>query len=164
MNESELRALLNKIKECRIGVVGDFCLDAYLFIDQAGSESSVETGLPTFPVRKSRFFPGGAGNVAANLSALGVKTVLAFGVRGSDIFGEELERLLKEQDIETQGLKIQKEDWHTHVYTKLYEGDKELNRIDFGNFNALHEDTIALVLKCLEKALPELDLIIINQQ
>ena len=69
------------MRDVRIGILGDFCLDAYLLIDPAASEASVETGLSTRPVRTQRYSLGGAGNVASNLLAMGVTA--SVGLRGN---------------------------------------------------------------------------------
>ena len=60
----DLDKLLRKLPTIHVGVVGDFCLDAYWEVDNSRSEQSVETGLPTRPVRVQRYSLGGAGNVA----------------------------------------------------------------------------------------------------
>jgi len=38
----------------RLALVGDFALDAYWFLDPAKSAPSLETGLPTRPIRIQR--------------------------------------------------------------------------------------------------------------
>ena len=45
MKKEELQKILEDIKSKKIAVIGDFCLDAYWFIDESKSEISVETGL-----------------------------------------------------------------------------------------------------------------------
>lgn len=164
MNSSELRDLLERICHVSIGILGDFCLDAYLFLDPAASEISLETGLPTRMVRRQRYSPGGAGNVAHNVCALGVQDVAAFGVIGDDPFGHEMTRLLQSLGSDTSGLLVQPEQWDTHVYMKPYQNDQEQNRIDFGNFNVLSSETCTALIQQLERRLPHLDLVIINQQ
>jgi len=51
MKSDQLKKILKDISSVKIIVVGDFCLDAYWFIDEAMSEISVETNQPTRPVR-----------------------------------------------------------------------------------------------------------------
>ena len=118
MNAEELKTLLQKIRHGRIGIVGDFCLDVYLLLEQAASEISLETGLPTQPVRTQRYSLGAAGNVANNLHAMGVEQISAFGVIGKDPFGAEMKRLLDSIGMDTTGLLVQREQWDTHVYMK----------------------------------------------
>ncbi|MGE5421042.1 MAG: PfkB family carbohydrate kinase [Chloroflexota bacterium] len=164
MDKIKLLKTLNDISRVKIAVVGDFCLDAYWMIDESTSEISVETGKATHPVSLQRYSPGGAGNVTANLTALGVSEVHAFGVIGNDPFGTEMVRILKETGIQTENLVHQEKEWQTHTYSKPYIGGNELNRIDFGNFNRLSEKTADLLIGKLVKTIPGLDLVIINQQ
>lgn len=164
MKTELLKKLLDDIKSVKIIVAGDFCLDAYWFIDESMSEISVETGEPTRPVHNQRYSLGGAGNVAANLATLGAKDIYAFGVIGPDPFGTEMVRIMKETGINTKYLLKQEKDWITHTYAKPYTGDKEHNRIDFGNFNRLTKETAGLLVSNLMKMIPLADAVIINQQ
>jgi len=164
VSPTRLPSLLQSITRARVGVVGDFCVDAYHQIDADASEASLETGLPTHPVREQRHSLGGAGNVLANLRALGVTRLHAFGVIGPDPQGTELQRLLREAGADATGIIPQPQDWQTHSYLKPIHRQAELNRLDFGCFNRLASATCAAVLAALERALPELDALVINQQ
>jgi rfaE bifunctional protein kinase chain/domain len=164
MKTQLLPEIIEKIKSVKIAVLGDFCLDAYWFIDESGSEVSVETDLATRPVLQQKYSLGGAGNVAGNLAAIGVKYISALGVIGSDIFGNEAVNLLQKSGIRTNGLLIQKANWSTHVYIKQYIAGVEQNRIDFGNFNHLSEETANRLIQILTQEVREVDAVIINQQ
>ncbi len=162
--------LLRAIRPLRVAVIGDFCLDVYLVLDPAAAEISVETGLPTRPVAEQRYSLGGAGNVAANLAALGCAEVRAFGVIGEDPFGAEMARILRRTGIDTGGLLTQGAEWDTCTYTKVLEsgeaGHRESNRIDYGTFNRLRPDTADRLAARLAGALAggRVDAVIINQQ
>jgi bifunctional ADP-heptose synthase (sugar kinase/adenylyltransferase)/phosphoglycolate phosphatase-like HAD superfamily hydrolase len=158
------RRLLDDIRGVRIGVVGDFCLDAYWVLDASLSEISIETGLATRPVRSQRYSLGGAGNVVNNLVAMGVTHVSAFGVLGADPFGAEMLRILGSLGVHIGGMRIQDHAWDTPVYIKPVEGEAEQGRIDFGNANSLEPATGADLVAALAQELSRLDLLIINQQ
>lgn len=160
----KLRKILADIRTTKIAVIGDFCLDAYWFVDESMSEISIETGQSTRPVSMQRYSPGGAGNVTNNLAALRVGDVRAFGVIGSDPFGAEMVRIMKNADINTENLVTQTKEWDTHTYSKPYIGDVELNRIDFGNFNRLSDSTADRLIGNLRESIPDCDVIILNQQ
>ncbi|MCJ7440612.1 MAG: PfkB family carbohydrate kinase, partial [Thermoanaerobaculaceae bacterium] len=155
-----LPRLLERIRTVRVGVIGDFCLDAYLVLDPAGSEISIETGLATLAVREQRYSLGGAGNVAANLRALGAGSIRVFGVAGDDPFGWQMLRLLEQAQVDVRGFLLQKEAWQTPTYTKPYEGEREARRIDYGNFNSLAPETEEALLAALEEGLGELDVLV----
>jgi rfaE bifunctional protein kinase chain/domain len=164
MQSQELQSLLAKLRHARVGILGDFCLDVYLLLDMSSSEASVETGLVTHPVRTQRYSLGGAGNVANNLRAMGVEKVSVFGIIGNDPYGKEMKDALLSNQVNIEGLLVQQEHWDTHVYTKPYEGEKEQHRVDFGNFNHLDPRVGTQVLDRLNFQMPDLDLVIINQQ
>ena len=159
-----LQEILKRISSVKIAVLGDFCLDAYWFIDESKSEISIETGHATRPVRQQKYSLGGAGNVTNNLASMGAKEIRAFGVIGEDPFGPEMVNLMKKAGINTKNILIQKDQWSTHVYIKPFIDDKEQNRFDFGNYNKLSEETANILIYNLEKETTEVDLVIINQQ
>jgi rfaE bifunctional protein kinase chain/domain len=164
MKPALLKEIIEKIKSVRIAIIGDFCLDAYWFIDESKSEISIETGHPTRPVHHQKYSLGGAGNVASNLAAMGVKNIRAFGVTGSDPFGEEMISIMKRTGINTHNMLVQAENWSTHVYIKPVAGEMEQSRVDFGNFNSLSDQTADTLIENLSREAPEVDLVIINQQ
>ena len=166
----EVDDLLSDIRPLRVAVIGDFCLDVYLVLDPSSTETSVETGLPTRPVTEQRYSLGGAGNVAANLASLGCMEVRAFGVIGEDPFGAEIARILRRTGIDTDGVLTQGAEWDTCAYTKVLEagkaGQRESNRIDYGTFNRLQQDTADRLVARLAGALADghVDVVIVNQQ
>ena len=162
MTRARLEEILGRIRGVRIGVAGDYCLDAYWELDTGIRELSLETGKQTHGVRSQRYTPGGAGNVAANLTALGTGTVYAFGVLGPDLFGRELDALLRKRSIDTTGMVIQERDWETPVYAKPYSAGTEQERIDFGRWNTMQSD--AALSGLIGSALPRLDALVVNQQ
>jgi rfaE bifunctional protein kinase chain/domain len=164
MKTELLYEIINKISSAKIAVIGDFCLDAYWFVDESKSETSIETGHVTRPVRQQKYSLGGAGNVANNLAVLEVKEIRAFGVIGPDPFGPEIISLMKKAGINTDNILTQQKKWATHVYIKPYINNNEENRIDFGNFNKLSKETANLLINSLRNSVNEVDLVIINQQ
>lgn len=160
----EIAATLDGLSRATVAVLGDFCLDVYWPIDRAASEISVETGLPTEPVRSQRYSPGGAGNIVMNLLALGVHRIYPIGVLGDDPFGRELSRLMQRPGIDAKGLIVQSENWATHSYIKPHVEGTELSRIDHGNFNQLSQETEDLFFCRLEQVLPEVSVVLINHQ
>jgi len=164
VNASWLEPCLATVGRARVGVFGDFCLDAYWLIDEDESELSVETGLPVRRVRRQTYSLGGAGNVAANLVELGVAEVRAIGLIGDDLFGEQMLRLLHERGVNIDGLLRSQDDWQTLVYAKPYAGDDEQRRLDFGAFNAVSDASIDALAQRLDEAAGACDAVILNQQ
>jgi bifunctional ADP-heptose synthase (sugar kinase/adenylyltransferase) len=69
---TRLRELLDRFPDLRVGVMGDFFLDAYYDCAPELNELSLETGRNCYQVVRTRRQAGAAGTVAANLVALGV--------------------------------------------------------------------------------------------
>lgn len=164
LERTEIASILDKLSMASVAVVGDFCLDVYWTIDPSAAEDSVETGLRTQPVRQQRYSPGGAGNVVANLVALGAHRIYPVGILGEDPFGRELRRLLEHPSVDQLGLISQAEGWATHSYVKPYVDSKELNRIDHGNFNRLSVETRREFFERLEEILGKVSVVLINHQ
>ncbi|RKX98778.1 MAG: carbohydrate kinase [Spirochaetes bacterium] len=164
MEKSQIQTILEKIRKAKIAVIGDFCLDAYYFLDPELSELSVETGLKTQGVSDFRIGLGGAANVAHNLKAMGVGRVDAFGITGKDMYGREMIRLMKACGIGTGNLLVQDEQWKTNVYSKFYENHREAPRMDIGNNNIPRESVVSEILQNLVSSIDSYNLLIINQQ
>ncbi len=164
MNTEQLRKLLADIRNVRIAVIGDFCLDVYWVIDPAASEPSLETGKSTIPVRGQCCALGGAGNVVNNLVAIGCGKVSALGVIGNDPWGTQMLQLLRAANVDAAGLLVQVDQWQTSTYIKPYVDGDEQSRLDFGNFNELDNDSADRLLDVLADKLPQLDLVVVNEQ
>src|SRR5271165_1313993 len=85
----------------RIAVAGDFMLDRYIW--GTASRLSPEAPVPVVDFMNDSQVLGGAGNVAANLAALGA-TVLPFGVVGEDEPGGAIRECLAAAGMATKGL------------------------------------------------------------
>jgi bifunctional ADP-heptose synthase (sugar kinase/adenylyltransferase)/phosphoglycolate phosphatase-like HAD superfamily hydrolase len=164
MKEERLNEILTRIKNVKIAVYGDFCLDAYWLLDPHGSERSAETGLQGQAVGKHYYSLGGASNVVANLAALEPAVIQAIGVIGDDIFGRELTRQLHDLGVDTTYLVVQKENFDTVTFGKPYLEGNEKPRIDFGFFNKRTEASDQALLNGISSTLQNADALIFNQQ
>ena len=165
MTRERLQELLSGAKNARITVLGDFCLDKYLYIDASLDEPSLETGLTAFQVTGRKLSPGGAGNVCANLAALGAK-VLALGVIGNDGEGYDLLRALRARGIEDALVRTEKRCTSTYVKPMRSgaDGYTEQNRLDLKNFAPLAPEDEAALLRSLEDAAEQSDAILVVDQ
>jgi rfaE bifunctional protein kinase chain/domain len=78
-----------------ITVIGDLILDKY---DYCSNRQNPESSAPCYTVEYTEYKPGGAGNVAANLSTLGSECKLV-GVIGNDPNSQLLDNILSEFKI-----------------------------------------------------------------
>ncbi|MEA3226522.1 MAG: PfkB family carbohydrate kinase, partial [Planctomycetota bacterium] len=164
MKERRIREISARIRDVKVAVYGDFCIDAYWVLDPRGSEVSLETGLQARAVGRHYYSLGGASNVVANLAALEPAAIQVIGVVGDDIFGRELTRQFNEMGVDTRRLVVQEENFDTVAFGKPYLEGNEQPRMDFGFFNKRTEATDRAILDGIRNALQTADALIVNQQ
>ncbi|NLD42732.1 MAG: carbohydrate kinase [Chloroflexi bacterium] len=167
MDRARLEEITAGFAEQRLVVLGDYFLDRYLEIDRTLAETSLETGLEAHQVTAIRNSPGAAGNVAANLAALGVH-VAALGVIGEDGQGYDLARELDARDIDSGPL-FRLSDRFTPTYTKplMHEPDgrvHELSRLDVKNRQPLEPEVEDAIVARLAELLAEADGVVVADQ
>jgi len=158
--------IFSGIAGARIGVLGDFCLDAYWYADMRKSELSRETPHFPLPIVRETYSPGAAGNVAANLAALKPASVKAFGVIGRDWRGVLLKEVLTEAGVDVSGL-LESADRNTTAFIKpmrmgISDVVYEDPRLDFENTAPLSEAYQERLLQLLDEA--ELDVLCVCDQ
>src|ERR1700685_3014273 len=98
---ARVRQILAAATKSRALVIGDVMLDHFIWGQVA--RISPEAPVPVVDFERESFIPGGAANVARNLTALEMPTEL-FGVVGKDDAASELEALLAAYRIGHGGL------------------------------------------------------------
>ncbi len=113
-------------QQARVLVVGDVMLDRYWHGD--AMRISPEAPVPVVHVGNREGRPGGAGNVALNIAALGAATSLV-GVVGKDDEGEELKSRLNAAGVYCDFL--QSADKPTITKLRVISRHQQLIRLDF---------------------------------
>jgi rfaE bifunctional protein kinase chain/domain len=160
-----LEQIINKIKDLRIGVVGDFTLDGYWYADMEQSQLSRETATFPRPITREMYSLGGAANAAWNLSALGVAEVCCFSVIGDDWRGNILRSLLVKPNVQTSGIYNQI-NRQTPFYGKVMLSAvgrrlQEDARLDFINDQPISPEMEDALLDALNASLEKMDGLII---
>ncbi len=121
-----LRAIIARFAGRRILVLGDLMLDRYLWgrVDRISPEAPV----PVVEVERETFTLGGAGNVAANLQALGAEPVLV-GVVGEDDDGGRLMETLRQRGVPIGGV-VRDPSRPTTVKTRIIAHAQQVVRAD----------------------------------
>jgi D-beta-D-heptose 7-phosphate kinase / D-beta-D-heptose 1-phosphate adenosyltransferase len=135
-------------------VVGDLMLDCYI----EGSVDRISPEAPVPVVRRvsDRSVPGGAANLAMNLSALGIQTTLV-GVMGSDDSALVLSDLLNSSGI---NLKTVVSEAPTTTKTRVLSGSHQLLRLDSDCHCTESENDS--VFEMFLKYLPAVDLVLMS--
>ena len=120
------RQILAGARQTRVVVVGDAMLDHFVLGSVA--RISPEAPVPVLDFENESFMPGGAANVARNLTTLQVPTEL-LGAVGRDVAGEQLQRLLVQYHIGCRGL-LTDTARATSVKTRVVAHQQQMVRID----------------------------------
>jgi D-beta-D-heptose 7-phosphate kinase/D-beta-D-heptose 1-phosphate adenosyltransferase len=126
LRRSRVRQLLRGASRARVLVIGDVMLDQFIWGTVA--RISPEAPVPVVEFQRESCMPGGAANVARNLTALGIPTEL-FGIVGHDASGQQLKNLLVNHRIGCQGL-ITSRSRPTSVKTRIVAHQQQVVRID----------------------------------
>ena len=113
----------------RVLVVGDVMLDEYIHGDV--QRISPEAPIPVLSIKQRRYRAGGAGNVALNISALGIKCEILASI-GNDASGEILHEILDNQGIKVHSIVAER----TITKTRFISGSQQLLRSDNDAQNA----------------------------
>ena len=92
---------MSLFKQSKILVIGDAILDKYIF--GSTNRISPEAPVPVLKIEKDIMKPGGAANVAANISSLGLNASLVANI-GIDNNGKVLRKIIKSLNIEISKL------------------------------------------------------------
>lgn len=102
IDQARLGAILNRLRELTVWVIGDIILDEYIMGE--ASRVSPEAPVPVVRIQDHSHRLGGAANVASQVALLGARAVLA-GVIGQDEAGNDILRLCEESGIETRAIR-----------------------------------------------------------
>jgi len=111
-------------------LIGDFMIDQYVLCDS--TRMSPEAPVPVLNPEEIYFTPGGAGNVAINLSELGA-SVTCLGTVGLDKNGKKLKNLLIQKNINVDNL--YETDLPTTLKKRYYLKGKQVLRVDIEEIN-----------------------------
>lgn len=135
----------------RVLVVGDVMLDRYWF--GAVERISPEAPVPVVEFERESFMPGGAANVARNLTALGAAAEL-FGAVGRDAHAAHLKALLREQRVGSRGL-VPLPNHHTATKTRVVAHQQQVVRVDRETRGDLDARATAALLRRIDALLPQ---------
>lgn len=158
---ASLTRIIPRLRGRTIGVLGDFMLDEVLRGE--ATRISPEAPVPVVLLRDRSCvekYPGGAGNVAANIASLGARAV-PFGALGKDESGKDLRALLKSRQISPRTL-IEERGRVTPRKVRVVAHQHQLLRLDFEQPEAISLRTQASLSRNLSQWMDRLDALIIS--
>lgn len=144
----------------RVAVLGDLMLDRFLF--GGATRLSPEAPVPVVEIdqHSTKTHPGGAGNVAANISALGGQP-LCLGVVGRDEAGREIVKGLRALGVETRGI-VAVEGRPTTVKLRVMAQHQQIVRADWETREVVPRKIEARLLRSLRKELSRLEVVVLS--
>ena len=142
-------------KKKNILVIGDIMLDKYSH--GVVNRISPEAPVPIVDIKKTVFKPGGASNVAQNLSALGMNVSL-LGITGDDPELKELIKVMRHTNIKFDPVKDLS--IRTTLKSRIIGNDQHLMRLDHEDKNKsnMHDS----LFKKINKYIKSSDLIVLS--
>lgn len=156
--KQRLLNILEQFKNKKILVVGDIMLDKYVWGEV--SRISPEAPVQVVNVLRETYAPGGASNVASNVSSLNAK-VLMVGITGNDEARNILLEELRKRGVNTEGIFIDN-DKPTTQKVRIVGRGQQLLRIDYERKEHIHQSIERSIIAFLEGIVKNTDVIVIS--
>ena len=156
--KERLHYILEKFRKKNILVIGDIMLDKYIW----GSVSRISPEAPVqiVTVQKENYAPGGAANVASNISSLKAKTYI-MGIVGKDNTRNILLSELRKRNIDVGGiLTVNKKP--TIQKVRVIGQHQQLLRVDYEKKDKIDEYIEKEVIRKVLKIINKVDAIVIS--
>jgi len=167
LNKEDIKSITTKIKNKKIGVIGDGCLDVYWKANMRLSKLSRETPHYPLPIVEEKFLLGAASNVVNNLFTLGCD-IEFLTVIGDDWRGREFLHLIDERNLDNSYI-ILDNSRITPTYCKpmrcgisdvIYEDP----RLDFENRTPINSELEDKIIKNLIDMSKNIEILIVSDQ
>lgn len=143
-----ISSYVKKFKDVRALCVGDIMLDEFVY--GSVKRISPEAPVPVFAPSQTKKMLGGAGNVAANLCALGCQTSFV-GAIGDDDQGKLVREKLTAMGANAKLVVIP--NWTTILKTRLISGSNHMMRVD-------HEEKLVVSPEIHEQFIRDFDVLV----
>lgn len=158
MSLSNARTIIDRFKGLKTLVVGDLMLDHFIW--GTVSRISPEAPVPVVQVSRETEMPGGAGNVAVNMAALGAD-VFMVGLAGEDPSADRLFSLLERAPIHTESI-VRSPERPTTVKTRIIAHHQQVVRVDREIPGSIAHHLSEEMWSHVESLLPLVDAIVLS--
>jgi len=160
---NKLAQIVDRFTDARIAVLGDLVIDEYIF----GSPERISREAPVLIIRENErdVRLGGAGNVAANIRALGGRP-RPVGLIGADDIGEQLMDLMANRGINSEGIMVDPGRFTT-TKTRVLGGGRntvrqQMVRIDRQSDNQVDQSIRLILVEHIKRALESADALVVS--
>jgi D-beta-D-heptose 7-phosphate kinase/D-beta-D-heptose 1-phosphate adenosyltransferase len=158
LSPARVKTILKSVNKTKALVVGDIMLDHFIWGEV--SRISPEAPVPVVDFKRESFIPGGAANVARNLTALTMPTEL-FGVTGRDATANHLKNLLTNHGIGCKGM-ISHADRFTSVKTRIVAHQQQVVRLDRESKSEIGPVSTRRIVKLMESMMKGVSAVIVG--
>jgi len=148
--------LINGFSRLKVLIIGDLMIDSYTW--GKVSRISPEAPVPVVNVIRRESRLGGAGNVVLNISSLGATAVIC-SVIGDDAPGRELQKIILDANLSTDGL-IVEPGRMTTVKERIIAGSQQVVRVDSETENSISLSSQQALLAHIKDSISDVDVII----
>jgi rfaE bifunctional protein kinase chain/domain len=148
--------LINGFSRLKVLIIGDLMIDSYTW--GKVSRISPEAPVPVVNVIRRESRLGGAGNVVLNIASLGATAVIC-SVIGDDAPGRELQKIILDANLSTDGLIIEPGRMTT-VKERIIAGSQQVVRVDSETENSISLSSQQALLAHIKDSMSDVDVII----
>jgi D-glycero-beta-D-manno-heptose-7-phosphate kinase len=158
ISSARLKKLLKAFNRSRVLVIGDLMLDEFVW--GKVNRISPEAPVPVVWVQSDSVMPGGASNVANNISSLGGHVQIA-GVIGKDRWGNILLNELASRKIGVSAV-LCDESRPTTVKTRVIAHHQQVVRVDREEKGSLSSAIVSRLISSIKKQIASVDAVVIE--
>lgn len=158
ISSKRLINILRRFPRTKILVIGDVMLDEYIW--GKVTRISPEAPVPVVNVHRETSMPGGAANVARNVSAISGGVALS-GFIGNDLAGSRLVKLLRGENVDTSGL-IRDRNSNTILKTRVIAHSQQVVRIDKERNTQPKAKDLNRLYRSIKNIIPEIKGVIVE--
>lgn len=158
LSDTRAAEILEAVRDTRVLVIGDLMVDRY--VSGSVDRISPEAPVPVVLVEEERAAIGGAGNVAANVSALGAACVMV-GCVGDDEGGRTLRDTLERLGVGVSGV-VTAPDRPTTVKTRVTSRMQQIVRFDREDESDVPAEVARQLVDAVEELVTRCDVVIME--
>ncbi len=157
VKKQRLMQLIDKFRGKKVLILGDVMLDKYIvgIVTRISPEAPVQV----VSVNRESYVPGGAGNTASNVAALGGKARI-IGMVGNDIASQILKKELKERRIEP--LLVVSKEKPTIQKIRVIGQSQQLLRIDYEVEEEIGKEYEDKILQFIGEKIKDSDVVVVS--
>src|SRR5215471_17592395 len=156
MAYASLQELIGRFAGRRVLVIGDAMLDRYVY--GSADRISPEAPIPVLRIQREQAMPGGAGNVARNVAAMGGRVSL-IAVAAEDAAGATLRRLLADS---IEPALVAEAGRPTTEKTRFVAGVQQMLRADHEELRPMSAATGQRILAAVEARIGDTDVVVLS--